>query len=122
MDSIIFDLPLQEYLNEKYFAYDAILHFADEFKMYGSMIAIVENDFFDYDSKQEFKKELFKTMSILGIIELPDSMCNAGRPKLVLFLQKRLLKDAKCFMVKLPNFDDVENFNNALRDIEAWFE
>jgi site-specific DNA-methyltransferase (adenine-specific) len=122
MDSIIFDLPHQEYQNEKYFPYDAILHFADELKMDGSMIAIVENDFFDYDSKQEFKKELFKTMSILGIIELPDSMFNAGRPKLVLVLQKRLLKDAKCFMVKLPNFDDVEDFNNALRDIEAWFE
>ena len=122
MDSIIFDMPHEEYQDEKYFPYDAILHFASELKEDGSMIAIVENDFFDYDSKQEFKKELFKTMSILGIIELPDSMFNAGRPKLVLVLQKRLLKDAKCFMVKLPNFDDVEDFNNALRDIEAWFE
>ena len=121
MDSVIFDMPHQEYEDGKYFPYDAILHFASELKDEGSMIAIVENDFFDYDQNHDFKKELLKTMSILGIIELPDSMFNAGKPKLVLVLQKKQLNDAKCFMVKLPNFDDIEDFNNALRDIEAWF-
>ena len=97
------------------------MHFVNELKEGGSLIAIVENDFFCYDSNQEFKKKLLESMSILGIIELPDSMFNQARPKLILTLQKRQLKDAKCFMVKLPSFTDVEDFNNALRDIEAWF-
>ncbi|MBQ2472330.1 MAG: N-6 DNA methylase [Acholeplasmatales bacterium] len=121
IDSIVFDMPHSEYTDGKYFPYEAILHFVNELKEDGSMIAIVENDFFDYDSNQEFKKKLLESMSILGIIELPDSMFNQARPKLILVLQKRQLKDAKCFMVKLPSFNDVEDFNNALRDIEAWF-
>ena len=102
IDSIVFDMPHSEYIDGKYFPYEAILHFVNELKEDGSMIAIVENDFFDYDSNQEFKN-------------------NQARPKLILVLQKRQLKDAKCFMVKLPSFNDVEDFNNALRDIEAWF-
>lgn len=122
MDAIVFDMPHQEFVDGNYFPYDAILHFSNELKEDGCMIGIVENDFFDYDANQEFKKELFKSMSILGLIELPDSMFNVGKPKLILVLQKKLLKDAKCFMVKLPNFNDVKDFNEALIDIEAWFK
>lgn len=122
MDAIVFDMPHQEVVDGTYLPYDLILHFAEELKDDGALIGIVENDFFDYDSNQEFKKNLFKTMSILGVIELPDSMFNAGKPKLILVLQKKLLKDAKCFMVKLPNFEDIKDFNEALIDIEAWFK
>lgn len=122
MDAIVFDMPHQEVVDGTYLPYDLILHFAEELKDDGALIGIVENDFFDYDSNQEFKKNLFKTMSILGLIELPDSMFNAGKPKLILVLQKKLLKDAKCFMVKLPNFEDIKDFNEALIDIEAWFK
>ena len=122
IDSIVCDMPHEELYDNKYFPYEAILHFKDELKQDGSLIAIVENDFFEYDKEQKFKKELLKTMSILGIIELPDSMFKNGMPKIILVLQKKILKDSKCFMVKLPSFDDVKDFNQSLLDIEAWFK
>ena len=88
----------------------------------GSIIAIVENDFFDYDNDKKFKNELFKTMSIVGLVELPDSMFKQGKPKFILVLQKKLLEDKKCFMVKLPSFSDAKEFNHSLSEIETWFE
>lgn len=122
IDSIICDMPHKVYEDNKYFPYEAILHFKDSLKEDGSLIAIVENDFFDYDKDQEFKKELLKSMSILGLIELPEEMFKVGKPKLILVLQKKILKDAKCFMVKLPSFNDICDFNQSLLDIEAWFK
>ena len=85
------------------------------------MIAIVSNDFFDYDKKQEFKKKLLENMSIIGLVELPDNM-SVIKPKIILVLTKKQYKDKKCFMVKLPNFSDVKEFNSSLMEIEAWFE
>ena len=85
------------------------------------MIGIVENDFFDYDKNQKFKKELLSEMTILGIIELPDSMFRLTKPKIILVL-KKCVEDKKCFMIKLPSFTDVKEFNESIIDIEAWFE
>jgi len=87
------------------------------------MIGMVENDFFNYDKNQEFKKKLLEDMSIIGLTELPDEMFKAVKPKIILVLQKRKLSEnTKCFMVKLPSFTNVNSFNEALLDIEAWFE
>ena len=88
----------------------------------GLMLGMVENDFFSYDKNKKFKDSLLSDMSILGLIELPDEMFKSTKPKLIIVLQKRLLKDKKCFMVKLPSFTDVKAFNESLIDIEAWFE
>ena len=121
MDAIIFDMPHCEYDNG-YFPYEAILHYSKMLKDDGALIGIVENDFFDYDKNQSFKNELLKDMSIIGLVELPDSMFKAIKPKIILVLQKRKVEDMKCFMVKLPSFTDVKEFNESLIDIEAWFE
>ena len=120
-DVVTFDMPHSEYDGNKYFPYEAILHYSDYLKTNGSMIGIVENDFFDYDKNQEFKKELLKKMRILGIVELPDNMFKNSKPKIILVL-KKCVEDKKCFMVKLPSFTDVNEFNNSLMEIEAWFE
>ena len=121
IDFVTFDMP-HSLNNEKgYFPYKAILHFSDYLKDGGSLIGVVENDFFDYDKNQEFKKELLKKMTIVGIVELPDNMFKYSKPKIILVLRKKV-EDKKCFMVKLPSFDDVESFNDSLKEIEAWFE
>ena len=87
------------------------------------MIGMVENDFFNYDSNQEFKKKLLEDMTIVGLTELPDEMFKAVKPKIIITLQKKKLKEGtKCFMVKLPSFTNVSEFNESLMDIEAWFE
>ena len=123
IDSIIFDMPHSEYDEEKkeYFPYKAILHYVDMIKEDGCMIGIVENDFFDYDKKKDFKEKLLEQMTIIGLVELPDSMF-VSKPKIIIVLQKKVMKDKKCFMVKLPSFTNVKEFNNSLVEIEAWFE
>ncbi len=122
MDFIIYDIPHTEYEKDKpYFPYESMLKYKDMLKDGGSIIAILENDFFSYDSNQEFKKELLKDTSILGLVELPDEMFKATKPKIIVVLQKIKVED-KCFMVKLPSFTDVSAFNESLIEIEAWFE
>lgn len=122
MDIITFDMPHSEYQDNYYFPYDAILHYVDLLNDNGSIIGLVENDFFDYDKDKEFKLELLKTTSIVGILELPDEMFKNSKPKIILVLYKKKIDNLKCFMVKLPSFKDVKLFNEALLDIEAWFE
>ena len=122
LDAIVFDMPHSELDNNSYFPYDAILHYSNMLKKDGIMIGVVENDFFDYDNDQKFKGDLLKEMSIIGLVELPDEMFKATKPKIILVLQKRKLEDEKCFMVKLPSFTNVKDFNESLLQIEAWFE
>ncbi len=122
MDVILFDMPnvaLEE--NKKYFPYEAILHYNQMLKKNGVMIGILSQDFFDYDKNQEFKKQLLKDSSIIGLVELPDSMFVA-KPKIIVVIQKKVLDKKNCFMVKLPSFTDVKEFNQSLMEIEAWFE
>lgn len=122
MDCILFDMP-NVILEEKksYFPYEAILHYKEMLKPDGAMIAILGSDFFNYDKNQEFKKRLLQDCSIIGLIELPDSMFVA-KPKIILVIQKCMLDKKNCFMVKLPSFTDVKEFNKSLMEIEAWFE
>ncbi len=88
MDCILFDMP-NVILEEKksYFPYEAILHYKEMLKPDGAMIAILGSDFFNYDKNQEFKKQLLQDCSIIGLIELPDSMFVA-KPKIILVIQK----------------------------------
>lgn len=122
MDCILFDMP-NVILEEKksYFPYEAILHYKEMLKPDGAMIAILGSDFFNYDKNQEFKKQLLQDCSIIGLIELPDSMFVA-KPKIILVIQKCMLDKKNCFMVKLPSSTDVKEFNKSLMEIEAWFE
>ncbi len=123
LDFIVFDMPNQTKEDSKpYFPYQAILHYSKMLKEEGAMIGILGNDFFDYDKNQEFKKELLKDCSIIGLIELPDNLF-VSKPKIILVIQKKVIEDKKnCFMVKLPSFTEVKEFNASLQEIEAWFE
>ncbi len=123
LDFIVFDMPnIVQQEKEAYFPYQAMLHYSAMLRDNGSMIGIVGNDFFDHDKDQAFKKELLKECSIIGLVELPDNMF-VSKPKIILVIQKKKIEDKQnCFMVKLPSFTDVKEFNNSLCQIEAWFE
>lgn len=122
MDFILFDMPNVALEDKKgYFPYEAILHYSKMLKPNGSIIGIVSDDFFNYDKNQEFKKQLLQDCSIVGLVELPDSMFVA-RPKSIVVIQKCKIDKKNCFMVKLPSFTDVKEFNKSLMEIEAWFE
>ena len=85
-------------------------------------LSVLGSDFFDYDKDQSFKKELLETCSIIGLVELPDSIF-VSKPKIIAVIQKKVIEDKKnCFMVKLPSFTNVKEFNSSLLEIEAWFE
>ena len=104
------------------FPYKAVLHYSKMLKENGAMIGVLGSDFFDYDKDQEFKKELLETCSIIGLVELPDSIF-VSKPKIIAVIQKKVIEDKKnCFMVKLPSFTNVKEFNSSLLEIEAWFE
>ena len=120
MDIVVSDIPTCLYENDKFFPYEAMLHMADYLSDDGAMICIIQNDFFDYDKDQKFKKALLEKISIVGICELPDDMFKEGKPKCILVLQKKEVKD-QCFMVKLPSFSNVVEFNDSLKLIESWF-
>lgn len=120
MDIVVSDIPTCLYENDKFFPYEAMLHMVDCLNDNGSMICIIQNDFFDYDKDQKFKKALLDKISIVGICELPDDMFKVGKPKSILVLQKKEIKD-QCFMVKLPSFSNVIEFNDSLKLIESWF-
>ena len=120
LDFVIFDMPHKELKDNKYFPYEAFLKYKDMLAEDGAIIGIVENDFFNYDKDSEFKKELLNDLSIVGMVELPDEMFKAVKPKIIFILQKRKI-DNKCFMVKLPSFTNVKEFNESLIDIENWF-
>ena len=120
-DVVVLDMPHETNKDNEYFPYKVMTHLKDLVNKDGALIAILENDFFNYDQNQEFKNELLKDMSIVGLVELPDEMFKTGKPKIILVLQKCKI-DNPCFMVKLPNFTDANAFGNVLRQIEMWFE
>lgn len=122
LDCIVFDMPNAVFEEGKtYFPYQAILHYAKMLKSGGTIIGILNQDFFNYDKNQAFKKQLLEDCSIIGLVELPDSMFVA-KPKIIVVIQKCILDKKNCFMVKLPSFTDVKEFNQSLLEIEAWFE
>lgn len=122
MDYLVGDFDYYDVLeNGAYFPYECILHHIGSLKDQGIMIFCIPDDFFSYDINQNFKKELTKKASIIGLIELPDEMFNKDK-KSILIIKKEVLDDKKCLMVKLPSFNDAKEFSNALTNIEMWFE
>ena len=85
------------------------------------MMCLIPNDFFSYDKDQEFKKELNEENSMIGLIELPDTFFK-NNPKSIILIQRAHIENKKCMMVKLPSFNDSKRFNEALAQIETWFE
>ncbi len=121
IDFIITDIPQVKYENDYYMPYDLILKHKESLNDKGYMICVIPNDFFDYDKKMDFKKNVTADLTILGIIELPSNIFVQGQ-KSILLLKKEVIEDKKCLMVKLPSFSDVKEFNKTLMSIEAWFE
>lgn len=121
MDYVVCDFDNDTLVEGKYFPYECIKHHLKSLKDDGIMIALVPNDFFSFDSDQSFKKEINEHSSIIGLIELPDEMF-VGNAKSIILIQRKVIADKKCLMVKLPSFTDSNAFNSALVRIEQWFE
>lgn len=121
MDYIVCDFDYDEIKDDKYFPYECIKHHLPSLKEDGVMLCVIPNDFFSFDKNQDFKKEINEYASIIGLIELPDEMF-VNNTKSIILIQKKIIENKKCLMVKLPSFNDAKAFNQALTQVEMWFE
>ena len=123
MDFVIADLPAyydKDY-EDKYFPYLCILEHLHSLKEDGYMIAIVPNDFFEIDKDHFFKDKLKDLGSVLGVLQLPKDMFKENEKSIVIF-SKTQIESKKCLLVDLPSFSDFNKLNQALVQIENWFE
>lgn len=121
IDYIVCDFDTTAKSDDKYFPYEVILHHLNSLNENGIMMCVIPNDFFEYDKEQTFKKKLNEEHTMLGLIELPDSFFSSN-PKSIILIQKAKIENKKCLMVKLPSFTDAKKFDEALYQIEVWFE
>lgn len=121
MDFITFDMPTCEIENGMYFPYEMVLRQALALKDDGYMFAIMPTNFFDFDKESKFKEAMLELLSIVGIIELPDSMF-ISNPKSIIIFKRAMVDSKKCLLVKLPSFKDAKELNKSLVQIETWFE
>lgn len=122
-----FSLIITDIDNERdtdgYFPYKVISHHFDALADGGYFISIIDNDFFEQEKNQVFKKEITKRGQIIGLIKLSDTLFK-GTPKSILIIRKNdeNTKPIKEFLlVDLPSFNDLVEFNSTINQIDAWF-
>ena len=97
----------------------------DEKELSDALVAILKHNNYSVDAVKEyvsgFKKELNEENSMIGLIELPDTFFKNNQKSIIL-IQRAHIENKKCMMVKLPSFNDSKRFNEALAQIETWFE
>lgn len=121
IDYIVSDFDYYDTYEEGYFPYNVVLHYLGALKDNGYMVLCIPDDFFSFDKDQEFKKNITRFGSIVSLIELPDDFFKQQK-KSILIIKKGQFDNKKCLMIKLPTFDDPNEFNQALIRIELWFD
>lgn len=123
-DLIVTDMPVDDLEKDgKYFPYEVIKHHLDNLVSGGYFISVIENDFFEKENSDFFKKEIEEKAFTFGLIKLSDSMFNTN-PKSILILRKKgkdVAKENKFLLVDLPSFSDIYNLNETINSIDKWF-
>jgi site-specific DNA-methyltransferase (adenine-specific) len=122
MDLIVFDLPIQE---EKvpYLPYQIVSHHLDSLAKEQFMFVLIENDFFEQEKMDVFKKEVDEKAHMFGLIKLSDTLFKNAE-KSILILQKKRAKEDKLddfLLIDLPSFEDQEGMATTIQQIELWF-
>lgn len=120
-DLVLTDMPISEDI--PYFPYQVINHYIEALNPGGFMLSIIENDFFEKKGNDIFKQEIDKKGSIFGLIKLSESLFKSN-PKSILIIRrnKEDIKPSKDFLlVDLPSFNELEDFNETIKKIDAWF-
>ena len=122
-DLLVTDLPVSED-NKDYLPYKVINHHLDSLNKGKYFFAIIENDFFEKEDSKIFKSEIDKKAYIFGLIKLSETLFK-NNPKSILILRKfgdNTEKPKEFLMVDLPSFNDLDNLNNTISQIDLWFE
>ncbi len=120
-DLVLTDMPISE--DTPYFPYQVINHHMNALKDGGYFISVIENDFFEKQGNDIFKKEIDKKGYIFGLIKLSESLFKSN-PKSILIIRKKgegVLPHKDFFLVDLPSFNDIDDFNETINKIDNWF-
>lgn len=123
-DLIVTDMPVETGIDKLgYFPYKVINHHLENLNEGGYFIALIENDFFEKDGNEIFKKEIDDKAYIFGLIKLSETMFKSNE-KSILILRKKgvnIEKENKFLLVDLPSFNDKDNLNKTIINIDNWF-
>lgn len=120
-DLVLTDMPISE--DTPYFPYQVINHHMNALKDGGYFVSIIENDFFEKQGNDVFKKEIDKTGYIFGLIKLSETLFKTN-PKSILIIRKKgegITPHKDFFLVDLPSFNDIDDFNETINKIDNWF-
>lgn len=120
-DLVLTDMPISD--STPYFPYQVINHHLDALKDGGYFISIIENDFFEKQGNDIFKTEVDKKGYIFGLIKLSETLFKSN-PKSILIIRKKgqnVTPHKDFFLVDLPSFNDIDNFNKTINKIDNWF-
>lgn len=120
-DCVVTDMPFVEE-EKKYLPYQIVNHHFASLKPGGYFFGLIDNDFFEKEGNDVFKKEIEKQGYIFGLVKLSESLFKVN-PKSILILRKmgeNVTKLKDFLLVDLPSFSDAENFNNILMQIDMW--
>jgi len=123
-DLIVTDLPKDDNSHQFYFPYGLISHHINNLKDGGYFIALIENDFFEKENSDIFKKQIDESAYIFGLIKLSETLFK-NSSKSILILRKKgelVFKENKFLLVDLPSFSDLNNFNKVINNIDNWFK
>ena len=121
-DLIVSDMPTSDD-GDNYFPYQVINHHIDSLVDGGYFVSVIDNDFFEKKQSELFRTLIQEKGYIFGLVTFNESLFKSS-PKSLLIIRKKgeevtPLKDF--FLVELPSFNDIENFNNVINNIDLWF-
>ena len=120
-DLLLTDMPIST--ETPYFPFQVINHHMNGLKDGGYFISIIENDFFEKEGNDVFKKEIDKKGYIFGLIKFSETLFKSN-PKSILIIRKKgeeVEKPKDFLLVDLPSFNDIEEFNKTINKIDNWF-
>ncbi|AIO18429.1 hypothetical protein KQ51_00549 [Candidatus Izimaplasma bacterium HR1] len=120
-DLVLTDMPISEEL--PYFPFQVINHHMDALRDGGYFVSVIENDFFEKEGNDIFKKEIDKKGYIFGLIKLSETLFKSN-PKSILIIRKKgidVKKPKDFLLVDLPSFNNINDFNETINKIDNWF-
>ncbi len=122
-DLIVTDLPISEN-SVDYFPYKVINHHLDSVKEGKYFFVIIENDFFEKENSKIFKEEIDKKAYIFGLIKLNKSLFKNNQKSILILKRKGkdILMPKDFLMVDMPSFNEIDDLNSTINQIDLWFE
>ncbi len=121
-DVVVMDVPFHK--GSSYLPYKVINHHLDSLVDGNYFISIIENDFFEQKGSEIFKEEIGQKGYLFGLIKLNETLFQSN-PKSILIIRKKgeaVLPLKDFLLVELPSFNDMENLNHTINQLEKWFQ